>query len=106
MKGYLLDTNAVSDWLDATKPRHDAVARRIQELAGTDAILLTSAIVLSEIEYGIRVAPQQRRQPLDELRAQVEAQFVHKRLLLGIARSTATVYGDLRARLFVDFSHF
>ena len=104
MKGYLLDTNAVCDWVDETKPRHDAVARRIEQLAGTDAILLTSAIVLGEIEYGIRVAPQQRRQPLDELRAQVEIQFGHNHLLLGLTRSTATLYGDLRAKLFEKYA--
>lgn len=104
MKGYLLDTNAVSDWLDSSRPRHAAISDRIEHLADTDAILLTSTIVLGEIEYGIRVAPEYKRQPLDELRAQVDVQFVHRRLLLDVARSTAIVYGELRARLFEKYS--
>jgi predicted nucleic acid-binding protein len=104
MKGYLLDTNAVSDWLDSTKPRHASVSRRIEELAAAKALLLTSTVVLGEIEYGIKVAPQERQQSLDKLRAQVDIEFVHKRLLLDVTRSTTLVYGDLRARVFEKYA--
>jgi predicted nucleic acid-binding protein len=104
VKGYLLDTNAVCDWLDATKPRHAAVSVKIEQLAETDTVLFTSTIVLGEIEYGIRAVAQGTRPSLDELRAQVEMQFVHKRLLLDVARSTALLYGDLRARLFDKYA--
>jgi len=104
MKGYLLDTNAVSDWLDSTHPRHAAVANRIEQLAHANVILLTSTIVLGEIEYGIRVAPPNRRESLDALRAHLGAQFVNRRLLLQVARPTTLVYGDLRARLFEKYA--
>ena len=104
MKGYLLDTNAVSDWLDSTQLRHAAVSERVNECARAKAILLTSIVVLGEIEYGIRVAPKDRMQSLDELRAQVDVQFVHKRFLLEVSRSTTIVYGDLRARLFEKYA--
>jgi predicted nucleic acid-binding protein len=104
MKGYLLDTNALSDWLDSTKPRHASVSRRIEELAAGKALLLTSTIVLGEIEYGIKVAPQERQQSLDKLRAQIDVEFVHERLLLNVTRSTTIVYGDLRARVFEKYA--
>jgi len=104
MKGYLLDTNAVSDWLDSSRPRHALVSNRVKHLMATEAILLTSTVVLGEIEYGIRVAPESKRNLLDALRAQIDLQFVHKRLLLAVTRSTALVYGDLRARLFEKYA--
>ena len=104
MRGYLLDTNAVSDWLDSSKPRHQAVSERIKRLADTGAILFTSTVVLGEIAYGIGVMPQDRRESLDALQAQVDIQFVHKRLLLNVTRSTTQVYGDLRARLFNKYA--
>ena len=103
MRGYLLDTNAVSDWLDSSKPRHQAVSERIKRLADTDAILFTSTVVLGEIAYGIGVMPQDRRESLDALQAQLDIQFVNKRLLLDVTRSTASIYGDLRARLFEKY---
>jgi len=104
MKGYLLDTTAVSDWLDSSRPRHASVSNRIRGLANTDAILLTSTVALGEIEYGIRVAPESKRKSLDTLRAQIDNQFVHKRLLLDVGRSTSLVYGDLRAKLFEKYA--
>jgi predicted nucleic acid-binding protein len=104
MKGYLLDTNALSDWLDSTKPRHASVSRRIEELAAANALLLTSTIVLGEIEYGIAVAPKDKQQSLAILLAQIDVEFVHKRLLLPVTRSTTRVYGDLRARLFEKYA--
>jgi predicted nucleic acid-binding protein len=104
MKGYLLDTNAVSDWLDLTSPRHAAVSNRISQLAGPEAMLLTSTIVLGEIEYGIQTAPLEMQQRLGALRAQVESEFVNNRLILRVARSTASVYGNLRARVFEKYA--
>ena len=104
METYLLDCNTISDWFDETRPRHRSVAQRAEESVQSDAVLVTSTIVLGEIEYGIRVAPPEKMQPLGALRAQVDVQFVHKRFLLAPERSTALVYGDLRARLFKKFA--
>ncbi len=104
METYLLDCNAISDWFDETRPRHHCVAQRAVESAQSDAVLMTSTIVLGEIEYGIKVAPSEKLQALDVLRAQVDVQFVHKRFLLAPERSTALVYGDLRARIFEKFA--
>ena len=104
MRGYLLDTNVASDWLDSSKPRHVAVSDKIRSLADTGAILFTSTIVLGEIAYGIGVAPQNMRKSLAALQVQIDIQFVRERLLLDVTRSTASIYGDLRARLFNKFA--
>lgn len=104
MKGYLLDTNAVCDWLDETKPRHDAVSQKAIEVAQENALVVTSSIVLGEIEYGIQTAPQEKRQALDALRSQIELQFVRKRLLFAPEEATAIEYGKLRAGLFEKFA--
>ena len=104
MKGYLLDTNAVSDWFDATKARHAVVSDKAEHCARANAVLLTSTVVLGEIEYGIRTAPKGMLQVLNDLRAQVDVQFVHRRFLLDVSRFTTIVYGDLRARLFEKYA--
>ncbi len=104
MQVYLLDTNVVSDWLDATRSRHEAIAAAIEERARADAVLLTSTVVLGEIEYGIHVAASEHAKALAALRVQLDAEFVHRRLLLDVSRTTAGVYGDLRARLFEKYA--
>jgi len=104
MKGYLLDTNVVSDWLDETHDRHEAVSGRIVQLADTDSVLFTSSIVLGEIEYGIQTLPVSKRESLSELRLHVDVQFVQRRLLLDVTRATTKEYGVLRARLFDKYA--
>lgn len=104
MKGYLLDTNAISDWLDEAKPRHEAVSRRAMEVAQGSSLIVTSSVVLGEIEYGIQAAPQEKQQALNALRRQVDVQFVRKRLLFAPDGATAEVYGKLRAELFEKFA--
>jgi predicted nucleic acid-binding protein len=109
MKGYLLDNNAISDWLDETKPRHAAVSRKAEQVARDEAIILTSCVVLGEIEHGVAAVRLKSPGSLEEsrladLRAQIDRQFVERRLLLNVSRSTALVYGDIRARLFDKFA--
>ncbi|MBN1123801.1 MAG: PIN domain-containing protein [Sedimentisphaerales bacterium] len=104
MKGYLLDTNVISDWLDETKPRHAVVSKRVEQAAQDQAIMLTSAIVLGEIEYGIAVTGKKEQHSLIEFRNHVAMQFAQKRVLLSASQSTASIYGDLRARLFKGFA--
>lgn len=104
MEAYLLDCNTISDWFDETRPRHRCVAQRAEESAQSDAVLVTSTVDIGEIEYGIKVAPQQKMQALNALLEQVDIQFVRRRFLLAPERSTALVYGDLRARLFEKFA--
>jgi len=103
MEAYLLDTNVISDWLVETKQRHEAVSEKAEQAAREQAVLLTSAVVLEEIEYGLAAMGKVAREVLAEFRAQVDRQFVRKRLLLDVSRSTSIVYGDLRAKLFEKF---
>ena len=104
MKGYLLDTNAVSDWLDESKPRHEAVSKKAEQVAQTQAVMVTSSVVLGEIEYGIAATGGKAKQSLLEFRAQVAKQFAQKRLLLSVSQATASVYGNLRVELFEKFA--
>lgn len=104
MKGYLLDTNAICDWLDESKPRHAAVSKKVEQAAQAQAVMVTSSIVLGEVEYGIAATGGKAKQSLVEFRAQVAKQFAQKRLLLSVSRSTTTIYGELRAKLFEKFA--
>lgn len=104
MKGYLLDTNAVCDWLDETKPRHDAVSQKVEQAAQAQAVIVTSSIVLGEIEYGIAATGDAAPRALAGFHRQVTRQFARERLLLNVSKSTTSIYGDLRARLFEKFA--
>lgn len=104
MKGYLLDTNVICDWLDETKPRHDAVSQKVEKAAQAQAVIVTSSIVLGEIEYGIAATGGAAQQSLVNFHGQVTRQFAQERLLLNVSQSTASIYGDLRARLFEKFA--
>lgn len=104
MKGYLLDTNVISDWLDETKPRHAAVSESVEQAAQDGAILVTSSIVLGEIEYGIAATDKATQKSLVDFHNQVTKQFGQKRFLLSVSRSTTSIYGDLRAKLFDKFA--
>lgn len=104
MKGYLLDTNTICDWLDETKPRHTAVSKKADQAAQSQAIMMTSSIVLGEIEYGIAATGEMTKQSLIDLKAQVARQFATNRLLLNVSRTTGPIYGDIRAKLFEKFA--
>jgi predicted nucleic acid-binding protein len=101
MQGYLLDTNIIRSWFDAGQgAKHEAVCRRIEGLPA-EAPLRTSAIVVGEIEYGYRCAPEHKRAALEKL-----DQLIRRGLpmIVEVTRATAETYGDLRARLFEKFA--
>ena len=99
MDGYLLDTNTVDYWFDPKRPEHPRVLARIGSLpAGTP--LLISVISLGEIEYG-HAAVSGGQTPVQANHMDFVRQ--HFPLALAILESTASCYGDLRARLFERF---
>ena len=100
MKGYLLDTNIIEFWFNAKRHEHAAVCGRIAALPA-EAPLATSTIVIGEIRYGTLVAPKEQQVGLSEF-----ADFIRKQLptVWEINRSTATTYGELRARLFEKYA--
>lgn len=96
MKGYLLDTNIITFWFDASRDEHIPVCNQIARLPA-QAPLMTSAIVIGEIEYGRLVATKDKRATLGELPEFIRVQFPR---VLEVSKSTSAAYGDLRARLF------
>jgi predicted nucleic acid-binding protein len=104
MEGYLLDTNVIRHWLDERNAFHEAVAQKAKQTAQDRALMVTSAVVLGEIEYGIAANSGQGKQEMAKLRAHVIKQFAQKRLLLSVSRDTTRIYGELRAKLFSRFA--
>ena len=100
MQGYLLDTNIVSYWYDESRPQHERVKQRIEELP-QETPLMISAITLGEIEYGLWVVLEDNATWQEAFR-----EFVDRRLpmVLGISKTTCTSYGMLRARLFEKYA--
>ncbi len=98
MRGYLLDTNIIEYWFNSTRKggHHQAVCAHIDQLPD-DAPLMISAVAVGEIEYGYHVAPAKQ-----VLKVEAVREFVRRQLprVLDIRKTTAEVYGDLKARLF------
>ncbi|MCP4548665.1 MAG: type II toxin-antitoxin system VapC family toxin [bacterium] len=100
MEGYLLDTNILAYWFNASLREHAAVAHRIRELP-RDTPLRVSVISLGEIEYGHRVvAPKDTPRQIEFL------EFIDDRIpkVLDVTKLTRIHYGQLRANLFERFS--
>lgn len=103
MADYLLDTNIVSYWYDASRPQHSRVIRRIDAVKQPSAIdgyvprLYVSVVTLGEIEYGHRVVPVPGISEQAEYRRFVREQFPE---VLGMTDDAAEHYGELRAWLF------
>ncbi len=99
MRGYLLDTNIIEFWFNSNRREHDLVLRCIDALA-PDTPLVTSAVVLGEIEYGHQVASH-RQEYVGEVLRFVKTQLPR---ILEITSSTAQTYGRLRAALFKKYA--
>lgn len=100
MRGYLLDTNIIEFWFNPGRQEHDLVLQNIDAL-DPDTPLVTSAVVLGEIEYGYRVAPHDRQGYVGEVLRFVQAQLPR---ILKVTLSTAQTYGPLRAALFKKYA--
>ena len=100
MRGYLLDTNILKYWFDENCLEHQKVFDRITSLEpGTP--LRISAISLGEMEYGHCCVTD------EDTTIQLKfKQFINTRLpeVLKIQRSTSIYYGQIRARLFKQFT--
>ena len=96
MRGYLLDTNVLSSWLMSTRPQHQTVCSKMESLPpGTP--LMTSIVVIGEMEYGLQAVDQSMRASLGKVLDEARGQLPRA---LPIDESTAAVYGSIRARLF------
>ena len=98
MDGYLLDTNAASALWDQRHREHTRIRAFLQKLA--DAPTWISIVVMGEIEYGLKIAPQMDQGHQDVVRRQM-ARFPR---VLDVTKHTIEPYSDLRAALFENYS--
>ncbi len=91
---FLLDTNAVSEWV---KPQPNAGLARWMQSVDEDSLLL-SVISLTELRYGIdRMASGKRRNQLDEwLRLELPSRFEGR--ILSVDPSIADTCGRIIRR--------
>ena len=71
MSGYLLDTSALSAYLNKDHPHH-AMAMSVVASLPVQSAKLVSAVTLAELDYGIRFAEVQGSRRLDEYRARLD----------------------------------
>lgn len=96
MRGYLLDTCALSAYYNGQHPHHARAVALINGLEA-NALLLVSVISIAEIEYGIRLAEFQNSSHLPELRERAERIKGHAQL--PVTHHTSDVYADLKFKL-------
>lgn len=94
MDGYLLDTNAASVLWDAKHRDHEKIWSFLQERS-EDPIWI-SVIVLAEVEYGLKTAPNA---DADRQRA-VRNEMAKFPFVLEVDKHTIPTYSALRAELF------
>ncbi len=98
MNGYLLDTSAASVLWDRRHREHGKIRAFLQGKAESPTWI--SIVVLGEIEYGLKIAPQMDENRQNEVRRQM-AGFP---LVLDMDKHTVEPYSDLRAALFENYS--
>jgi tRNA(fMet)-specific endonuclease VapC len=94
MDGFLLDTNAASILWDERHKEHQKLREFLQRVK--DAPTWISTVVLGEIEYGLKTAPQMD----EDLQGDVRRQMALFPRVLDVTKHTVEPYSDLRAALF------
>jgi predicted nucleic acid-binding protein len=94
MEGFLLDTSALSTYLNVEHPNHASAARAFATL-GPDSSVFVSIVSLGELEFGVRLAEAASSKRMIEFRERLKiaAQYAP----LDITRHTAAVYAELRS---------
>lgn len=97
MDGYLLDTTAASVLWDQRHHDHPKIWDFLRSVA--ESPTWVSIVVLSEVEYGLKIVPQ-----IDEDRhAEVRRQMAKFPRILDVNKHTVEPYSDLRAALFKKY---
>ena len=96
MSGFLLDTSALSAYLNGVHPHH-ATAIAVIDALPTEAAKFVSVITLAELDYGIRFAELQNSSHLAEYRARLLV--IRQYAPLDLTRHTAEACAELKARL-------
>ena len=98
MDGYLLDTTAASVLWDQKHHDHQMIRGFLQGVA--ESPTWVSIVVLGEVTYGLKTAPQ-----MDENRqAEVRRKMARFPSILDVNKHTIEPYSDLRAALFKKYS--
>ena len=110
MADYLLDTNILSFWYDASTAEHAHVIAQVNAATQADPTthyvprLFVSAVTLGEIEYGARAShvPNPVKQAEYEALDAAKKKFVREQcpVALEITEHVAEQYGELKAWLF------
>ena len=96
MSGYLLDTSALSAYLNEDHPHHEVAVSVIGGLP-TGAAKFVSIVTLAELDFGIRLAELQGSQHLVAYKKRLEV--VRAYASLDLTRHTSEVYAELKVRL-------
>ncbi len=97
MNGFLLDTNAASILWDIRHEEHKVLRSFLQENAQSP--IWVSIVVLGEIEYGPKAAPNMDEDLQKKIRLRM-AEYP----ILDVDKHTTESYSDLRAALFGKYA--
>ena len=98
MDGYIFDTNAASTLWDARHPEHYTVKAFFASISHSPVWL--STIVLTEIEYGLKITPKMDIASQNKVRKEISK----NPFVLDIDKHTIGPYSDLQAELFKKYS--
>ncbi|WP_089945946.1 type II toxin-antitoxin system VapC family toxin [Candidatus Entotheonella palauensis] len=90
-ESFLFDTVACSRWR-----RGDRGLRQKVEALAADAVLYTSVISVGELAFGVRKAPPEHREKLQQRTQEMIARF-HS--ILGVTHAVAETYGMIVAQV-------
>lgn len=91
--GFLLDTSALSAYLNLDHPHHESTVRVINQLPEA-APKLVSIVTLAELDYGIRFAELAGSTRLEEYRQRLA--IIRKYAPLDITHHTSEAYAELK----------
>jgi predicted nucleic acid-binding protein len=94
--GYLLDTSALSAYLNEDHQHHVTTATVVDGLP-SNAAKFVSVVTHAEFDYGIRLAELQRNRRLGEYRQRLGV--VRKYASLDLTRYTSEYYAELKVNL-------
>ena len=100
MDGYLLDTTALSIYLDPTHPFHNEKKEALDALPA-NAPRYISAIALAELMFGADLAGAIGRGDLPTLRRKIDQARTYA--VLDLSHHTAAAYAALKARLAIKY---
>lgn len=96
MEGFLLDTSALSAYLNPAHQHHAAAVETIDALPQT-SMKLVSIVTLGELQFGLAMAEAAESKQLPVFRERLAA--LRHYAPLDMTRHTAAAYADLKRRL-------